>query len=112
MESHPALAAPASTPTHPPTGPGSPAVRKRARKGRVQTPGSRKRPAVLRLTPEGEYDAKRRIRAVLAETPSASIKAIAERAIVSQATASKWAKVIRAEQAGQRKQRCSSATGG
>lgn len=77
-------------------------VQKRPKRGRVQTQRSRKAPAVLRLTPEGEYDAERRIRAVLAETPTASIKSIAERAVVSQATASKWARVVRSEEASQR----------
>jgi transposase len=59
---------------------------------------------VLRLTPEGEYDAERRIRAVLAETPRATIKAISEQAQVSSATASKWARVIREEQRTQQQQ--------
>lgn len=89
-------------PSKPPIGGGSPVVQKRPKRGRVQTQRSRKAPAVLRLTPEGEYDAERRIRAVLAETPTASIKSIAERAVVSQATASKWARVVRSEEASQR----------
>lgn len=75
----------------PPTGPGSPTVQTR----RVQTRRTRKAPAVIRLQP---VPAEERIRAALVEHPGASIKRIAEAAGVSSATASKWRKVVRAEQ--------------
>lgn len=87
---------PESVPGKPPTGPGSPAASKRRASKRKKP--ARKRPAVLKLIPEGEATAETRIRALLDAEPGLSIRQLAERAAVSTATASKWAKVVRAEQ--------------
>lgn len=102
VDTHPAIAAPASARTDadppsdekPPTGPGSPAVQTR----RIQTRRKPKKPAVIHLQP---VPAEERIRAALTEHPGASVKQLAEAAGTSSATASKWRKVIAAEQSQQ-----------
>ena len=75
-----------------PTGPGTPAA---ASKRRRKTP-RRKRPAILQLTPPEPAD--QRVRVALATSPELSVRALARRANVSQATASKWRRVVAAEQ--------------
>lgn len=78
----------------PPTGPGSPASKRGGSKRAKRQPA---RGAALRLMPP--EDAETRIRAALAAEPGISIRALADAAGVSQATASKWRKVIRSESA-------------
>jgi DNA-binding MurR/RpiR family transcriptional regulator len=50
---------------------------------------------MLRLTPP--ESAEQRIRAVLADEPTISIRQLAKRANVSESTASKYARVVRLE---------------
>jgi hypothetical protein len=54
-----------------------------------------RRPAVLRLAPP--ETAEQRIRAVIADYPTISIRQLAQRADVSHSTASKYARVVRLE---------------
>ena len=109
-------------PEKPPTGPGSPAgASKRGSRGRKKAAA----PTVLTLpgatggasrragggAPAGAHraarmagmasmagNAEQRIRAIVSERPSISVRALARRAGVSESTASKWLTVIAAEQ--------------
>jgi hypothetical protein len=74
----------------PPTGPGSPAQRRASKR---PVTGRSQRPAILQLQPP--ENAETRIRAVLLSEPSISIRQLARRAGVSQATASKHARIVR-----------------
>lgn len=81
-----------SKPSHkPPTGPGTPVSASKRRKSGVKRPGT-PRVVALRSMP-----AEERIRQVVAERPSISVRALARKAGVSESTASKHLRVIAAE---------------
>jgi hypothetical protein len=76
----------------PPTGPGSPTQRRASKR---PAPGKQRRPEILRLEPP--ESAETRIRAVLDSEPHTSIRQLAQRAAVSESTASKYKRLIRLE---------------
>ncbi|HEX9414816.1 MAG TPA: hypothetical protein VF916_15025 [Ktedonobacterales bacterium] len=85
----------AETPTRPPTGPGAPSAASKQRRKTRQA----KRAKILQLPPPADPPGER-VRVALAETPTLSVRALARSANVSQATASKWRRVVAAEQEG------------
>jgi len=83
-------------PERPPTGPGAPVKRRRASK---RASAGQQRGRILQLAPPSEPPGER-VRVALASEPRLSIRALARTAGVSQATASKWRRVVAAEQEG------------
>ena len=75
----------------PPTGPGSPASASKRRSAGSKHPG---RP---RVVPLRSGSAEERVRTIVAEKPTISVRALSRRAGVSESTASKWLQVIAAE---------------
>lgn len=87
-----------TVPSRPPTGGGTPvSASKRNTAGRKGTAGASGASGGAKVVPLRSLPAEERIRRAVAQYPTISVRTLAKRANVSQASASKWLQVIAAE---------------